>query len=139
MVFQQIRDKKIEDGNFWRLIGMEIVELVEGKAVLIVKPSKNILQVYNKVHGGVIATVIDSSIAMAAQSLLSPHEGTNTVEMNLNYLRPSEEDTAIIATAEIIQKGKSIMVGQSFVKSEAGTEIAVGRATLIIKDIHSFS
>lgn len=130
--------KKIQNGAFWRLIGMEIIHCSNGKAALKVAASPNIMQIYDKVHGGVIAALVDSSIVLAAESILLPNEGTNTVELNLNYLRPAEKGEDLIADAEIIQKGKNIIVGTSQVRNEKGKIIAVGRATLIIKQTHLF-
>ena len=125
----QISD--LETGNYWKHIGMTTVPDVEGKAQVVLEVTKNLKQFYGNVHGGVIASLLDSSIAVAVNQQLDSGEGASTVEMKLNYLRPVSKGT-LWAESKIIQRGRKIIVGQCEIKDDAGNMVAFGTATFII-------
>ena len=125
----QISD--LETGNYWKHIGMTTVPDVEGKAQVVLEVTKNLKQFYGNVHGGVIASLLDSSIAVAVNQQLDSGEGASTVEMKLNYLRPVSKGT-LCAESKIIQRGRKIIVGQCEIKDDAGNMVAFGTATFII-------
>ena len=41
-------------------------------------------------HGGAIATLIDSAMAIAIMALLAENERTVTVDLTIHYLRPGQ-------------------------------------------------
>ena len=83
---------------------------------------------------GVIASLLDSSIAVAVNQQLDSGEAASTVEIKLNYLRPVNKGT-IWAQSKIIQKGRRIIVGQCEIKDDAGNMVAFGNATFIIMQL----
>jgi len=128
----QISD--LESGNYWKHLGMTTVPDVDGKPQVIMKVSENLKQFYGNVHGGVIASLVDSSIAVAVNQQLDSGEGASTVEIKLNYLRPVNQGT-LWAESKVIQKGKKIIVGQCEIKDDAGNMVAFGTATFIITQL----
>ncbi len=92
-----------------------------------------LLQRRGHVHGGVIATLIDASIGCAIRSLLKDEEISATIELKTNYIRPAISGK-LIGKAEIVQRGKTIAVGESKVFNDEGKLIAMGVATFMIKE-----
>ena len=75
-------------------------------------------------HGGVVSALVDIAGNYAIQSKLGP--GVPTVDMRVDYLRPSRGD--LIAMATIIKLGKHLNLAEVEVRDAGGTLVAVGRA-----------
>ncbi|MBS4022716.1 MAG: PaaI family thioesterase [Dethiobacter sp.] len=116
---------------YWELLGISVVRWETGFARLVMPVKKDLLQVYGLVHGGAIASLIDSSIAVALTSGLAPGESASTVELKVNYLAPVLEGK-IFADTRIVKRGKTIVVGITEVVDEEGRMVAIGTATYMI-------
>jgi uncharacterized protein (TIGR00369 family) len=129
-----VRIADLETGSYWRLVGMRTIADSEGKTQLIMDVHDNLKQYYGNVHGGVIAGLLDSSIAVAVNEVLSSDEGASTIEMKINYLRPVSKGT-LRAEGRVIQKGRKIVVGHGEIKENEGNLVAVGTATFMISQL----
>lgn len=127
----------ISSGPFWSLIGMSVISCCYNCSVLKLKVRKKNLHAFNKVHGGVIASLIDSAIGYAAHNVVPPGFGSNTSQLSINYIKQVELGEIITASAEIIHIGKTTMVGICDVKNHNGDKVAFGTATLIVKPIET--
>ena len=126
----------LESGNFWRHLGMTTVVGDDGKTRVLMKVTENLKQFYGNVHGGAIASLIDSAIAVAINQRLEPEEGASTVELKINYLRPINKGN-LWGEGKVIQKGRKIVVAQGEIKNDEGQILAIGTATfMIIKMVH---
>jgi len=121
----------LANGPYWKLIGMNVVDCSDGKMGVEIEVTEDLLQVYGNVHGGVIASILDSVIAVAINQQLAPGEGAVTVEMKLNYLRPVNKGR-IRGIGTVIQKGRKIIVGQGEIMDDAGKTVAIGTATFMV-------
>jgi acyl-CoA thioesterase len=88
------------------------------------------LQLYGNIHGGALAGLIDSAIAVAINRQLPENYGAFTVEMKINYLRPAKGE--LVARGKIIQQGKKIIVGQAEAFDQNGKMVAYGIATFMV-------
>lgn len=83
------------------------------------------------VHGGVAATLIDTTGGLAIQTELEePTAGrVVTINLNVNYLRPATGD--LTATAEVVRAGSSIGVSEVVVEAETPDDgpkpVAIGQ------------
>jgi uncharacterized protein (TIGR00369 family) len=86
------------------------------------------------VHGGVMATLVDASVAGAIHSdAEAPLEEMEplTIDMSVNYHAPVTEGE-LVASAELVQRGRTIAVGECRVENE-GELASSGRATYFQK------
>lgn len=127
-----VRVADLESGNFWKHIGMTTVLGIDGITRVQLSVNENLIQFYGNLHGGVIAAMLDSAIAVALNQELGPGEGASTVEIKINYLRPISEGT-LWAEGKVIQKGRSIVVGQGELKNEEGQILAIATATFAVR------
>ncbi|WP_304639200.1 PaaI family thioesterase [Pseudomonas sp.] len=72
---------------FTRLLGLEFESIERGLCVLRLKVTEEHFNSGQRVHGGVIFSLLDSAMGAAAFSVLEPHETTATVEAKINYTR----------------------------------------------------
>ena len=77
-------------------------------------------------HGGPIATIIDTVGDYALVMLLG--KPLPTINFRVDYLRPAV-NTALVVTARVRRNGRSVGVVDVDVANEAGTLLAIGRAT----------
>jgi acyl-CoA thioesterase len=125
----KIRDR-FDTNHFPRLLGIEIDALENGTARLSVEVTQKLLQLAGIMHGGAIATLIDTAVAMAIVSVSDAHAKFTTVELKVNYLRPLKEGR-VVAFARLIQDGRRIIVAECDVFDPQGKLAAKGLLTYI--------
>src|ERR1041385_8404847 len=75
------------------LIEFKLVEVSEGYAVLTIEPHERYYNGLGIVHGGVAATLLDSAMGCAINTMASAGRVFTTLEMNINYIRPMKRET----------------------------------------------
>ncbi|MCP3944865.1 MAG: PaaI family thioesterase [Desulfobacteraceae bacterium] len=88
------------------------------------------MQPFGIVHGGVLATLIDTATFWAAFLRLPEETGLVNVDLKLNYLKPVMEGR-LTAFGTCIQAGKSISYSEARVVDESAKIIAHGTSTLM--------
>jgi len=126
-----VRVADLESGNYWRHMGMSSVVDDAGKTRVLMKVTEELKQFYGNVHGGAIATLLDSAIAVEVNQQLELGEGASTVEIKINYLRPINEGN-LWGEGKVIQKGRKLVVAQGEIKNDAGQILAIATATFMI-------
>ena len=123
---------------FWNLLGMELMDIKKGWAVIRLPFDPKLTQADGIAHGGSTFSAADAAVAMALIGLIGRHETMVTLEMKINYLKPFV-DGAILAEAMIVQKGSRTALGEVTVQSENAELIAKGLATYRILQKRSFN
>jgi len=129
---QAIREK-FEINHFPRMLGIEIDSIEPGRAVLGVEVRQELLQLQGVMHGGAIASLIDTAVAFAIVSVSQPQDRFTTVEMKVNYLSAIREGRAT-AEARLIRDGRRIIVADCDVFDSKGRLAAKGLLTYIRLD-----
>ena len=102
-------------------IGVEIVDIGEGKAVCAVDIKEHHLNANNVVQGGVLYTIGDFTFAVAANQ---DEIGFVTLNAIINYIRPCI-CKRLFACAEPVHVGRHTCVYNVEMKDEAGKVFAV--------------
>lgn len=92
---QEILDK-LEGDEFARHLGIEVVELSVGKAVVRLKTEPYMLNAHSTVHGGVIYTLADYAFALACNSYGKVSVGLSTTA---NFIKAVRSGDLLTATA----------------------------------------
>jgi uncharacterized protein (TIGR00369 family) len=93
---------------FAKLLGIEVDSAEPGHAVLSMKLRDDLMRNNGIAHGGAIATLIDSAMAIAIMAQLEENERTVTVDLTIHYLRPLSEGTAR-ASARVVRAGRRVI------------------------------
>ncbi len=102
-----------------------------GKVSCIIKEEwKNSLDV---LHGGVISSLVDVSIAAAIKSIMGESARFTTIELKVNFLLPVREEM-IFAESKVVRKGRHIVFGTCEVKGGKGEILSYGTGTFYILD-----
>lgn len=108
-----------------------VLEHIEiDRAVVIIDLAKCHLQPYGIVHGGVVATAIDTATFWAAFLRLPEDAGLVNVDLKLNYLQKII-DGKLIAKGSCMRHGRSISYAEASVFDENENLIAHGTSTLM--------
>jgi uncharacterized protein (TIGR00369 family) len=118
---------------FAALLGIWITEVSEGRVVFATEPSEYHYNPLGTVHGGVIATLLDSALGCAVQSMLPAGTSYTTLELKVNYLRPITEKTGTVyAEGKIIHIGGRIATAEARLTDAKGKLYAHATTTCII-------
>jgi acyl-CoA thioesterase len=114
--------------SFAKLIGMELVDLQLDTAVIKIEMRDDLRQPSGVLHGGVTATLIDTTMAFAVRTRLAIEEATATIDLTVHYLRPHISGT-FTCTAKLVRAGKRIFTVSADVVGVDGKLIATGLST----------
>jgi uncharacterized protein (TIGR00369 family) len=90
------------------LLKLELGEMKRGLATLHLEVRDELRQNNGVVHGGVIASLVDTAAAFAIITLLEKGQTSTTVDLTIHYLRPWLEGRAT-ARARVVRAGRRIM------------------------------
>jgi acyl-CoA thioesterase len=86
-------------------LGMEILDIKAGRAVLAMTIKPNMVNGHGIAHGGLIFTLADSAFAFACNS---HNERTVAAHGNISFIKPGKLGDRLVATArEISRTGRS--------------------------------
>jgi acyl-CoA thioesterase len=125
----EIREK-FRINTFPRLLGIELDYVESGRACLSVEVRDELLQLQNIMHGGAVATLIDTAVAFAIVGASQPGARFTTVEMKVNYLAPIRRGR-VRAVAKLIRDGRRIVVADCDVLDSDNQLCAKGLLTYI--------
>ena len=111
-------------------MSMRLLEVALDRAVLDLDTARCHLQAFGIVHGGVLATLIDTATFWAVYMRIPEGAGLVNIDLKLNYLRPVETGL-LIAEGRAIRSGNSISYAETNVMNEKRELIAHGTSTLM--------
>ena len=74
-------------------LGFRLVEAHEGRAVFEGETGEHLLNPMGSVHGGYLATLLDSALGCAVMTTLAAGRAYTTVQLGVNLVRPVFADT----------------------------------------------
>ena len=92
----------LADNPFLLELGVELLKMQDGHALLALDLSGRHMNSWQITHGGVLMTLLDVAMAMAARSLHADLKGVVTVEMKTSFLQPGG-----VAGGRIEARGKA--------------------------------
>jgi uncharacterized protein (TIGR00369 family) len=116
---------------FVRHMAMTICELDWGLARFQMEAASFRLQPFGVVHGGNIATLIDSATFWACfLSMGSDDDGLTSVDLKVNYLAPARVEP-LNCVGTLIKAGKTLSYAEAEVTDSNGRLLAHGTSTLM--------
>ena len=115
-----------------RLLGLELTEVRRGAALLSLNVRPELTRMEGIMHGGAIASLMDSAAAFAVLSLLAPGDQTVTVDLTLHFLRPTTTGR-LAAHARILRAGRRLATVSIEATNDAGELVATALTTYAIR------
>ena len=115
------------------LMGFRLAEVSAGHAVIVITPEERHYNGLGIVHGGLAATLLDSALGVAINSMMPAGKVFTTLEMKVNYVRPIKGDTgAMRCVANVIHVGGRVATAEGRVEDANGKLYAHGTATCML-------
>ncbi|MGH8976997.1 MAG: PaaI family thioesterase [Acidimicrobiia bacterium] len=116
------------------LLGMQIDSVDRGRVVFAIVADEMHENPMGTMHGGIIATLVDSAMGCAVLSMLPAGTGYTTLELKTNYVRPIVQTTGSVrAEGRVVHLGGTVATAEATVKDENGTLYAHASSTCLIK------
>ena len=111
-------------------LGMQLTGIQPGMATLTLPFTDSLVTTGTIVHGGAIASLIDTAAMVAAWSdaEVTPKTRGTTVSLSVAYLSAAQQED-IQATARVLRRGRSLIYLDVEVSGTSGNAVAKGLVT----------
>ena len=122
--------KLVQQAPYPRHMNMELAEIDMDTSVVELTLGECHMKPFGIVHGGVLATMIDTATFWAAFLRLPDGDGLVNMDLKLNYLKAVEKGV-LRAEGKCLRYGRSVSYAESSVVDEADELVAHGTSTLM--------
>ena len=123
-----IRAKGRQANPFFCLMGIDVVQAGDGRAVLKMTVRPDMYNGVGWLQGGMLAAIADEAMALALYTQLAPGEGIATISESTSFIRGVREGT-IVAEGRIIRKGRRVAFMESEVRLDTAEKTILARTT----------
>lgn len=96
------------------LLGVDQGGAEPGRAWMCLTAGEHLYNPMGTVHGGVLSTVLDSTMGCAVQSILGPGEGYTTVDLHVTFVRAvTAASGRLRCEGEIVHAGRRLATAQA--------------------------
>ena len=114
-------------------LGYDIVEVSKGRVVAAAEPHAGHRNPAGTVHGGLAATLLDSCMGLAVQSMLDKGFAQTTLEFKISLVRPITPQTGLVkAEGRVITCGRRVGTAEGKLTDKDGRVLAHGTTTCLI-------
>ncbi len=115
-----------------KTIGMEITEFNVGICKVELTVGERHLNMGGVAHGGIHATLLDTSMGGTLVSSIGEEEWCATAQLDISYLNAVKEGVRLVATSEVVRRGKNIAHVEGSLETEEGIRVASAKGTWAI-------
>lgn len=117
-----------------RTLGFRLVEVEEGRVVFESTPTHAVYNPIGSVHGGYIATLLDSACGCAVHSMLQPGQAYTSLELKTVFHRALSEGVPVRAEGRTVQVGRRAGFAEATLKGVDGKLYATATSTCLIME-----
>ena len=114
------------------LIGIEFTDVAPEKVIARLTVRKDLCTIGDNLHGGAIMVFADTLGAVAAILNMPQGARTTTIESKTNFIRGAPLGSQVVGESVPVHKGRSTVVCQTTVRSEAGKLVALVTQTQLV-------
>ena len=130
---KELKNGRINPPPVGILVGYSICEVRFGYAAYELIPGEYHYNPFGTVHGGIISTLLDSTMTSAIITTLDKGKRCSTSDVKVNFIKPVTIETGPLkCEAEPIHVGNSLAISQGRVTDKDGQLYAHGVSTCMI-------
>jgi uncharacterized protein (TIGR00369 family) len=115
------------------LLGMQLDEVGKGRTVFSMLADEMHENPMGTMHGGIVATLVDSAMGCAVSSILPADCGFTTLELKTNYVRAITQATGrVYAEGMVVHSGGRVATTEARVHDDSGALYAHATSTCLI-------
>lgn len=115
------------------LLGVTVDAIEPDRAVLSLPGKPELVQGGEVIAGGVLATLLDETMAHAVLGGNEPGKRTATIDMTASFLRPVRQGDTMVCEAKVIKRGSRVIFVEGCVRV-AQKEVARASASFLPMD-----
>lgn len=123
--------ERIRRSPFHAWAGMDLVEVGDGEAELVMDLRPHHFNPQGIVHGGIISALADSAIGLALRSNLPAGMTHRTAQLNVHFLAKGEGNR-LVGRGRAVHLGQRMGYGEGEVLDAGGRLLARASATFIV-------
>jgi uncharacterized protein (TIGR00369 family) len=115
------------------LMNQKIISVGDGTATVTAQPDHKFENQMGRMHGGFVATMIDTVMGRAVMTKLPKETGFGTIELNVKFVRKIDVATGLLtATANVVHAGRTMFTVDAKVVDSSGKLYAHGSGTFLV-------
>jgi len=116
----------------WAWLGLRVVEMGEGEAVVEMPTTGDMANLSGFVHGGLISTLADSAMGRSIRTVSPGVVRAMSFDLKLNFISAARIGETLRATGRVIHAGRRTMVAECRVEGGDGRLVATASATFAV-------
>jgi uncharacterized protein (TIGR00369 family) len=130
---QKMINGEVPTAALSRTLTFDLAEAQPGRVVIIARPAEFGCNAIGTVHGGVIASWVDTAMGYAIQSRLPSGAGLTTLDIQVRYLRPVRpDDPPLMITGTADHVGRRTGTARAEVYDERQRLVATATTSCLI-------
>ncbi len=130
---EAIRDGELPPPPIMATIGAGVESVEAGRVVFVLEPAEYHYNPIGSVHGGVYATLLDSSCGCAVQSTLPAGVGYTSLDLSVRFLRPMTADTGPVRCEGIVvSAGRRTALARASITDASGRLLGEATSSCLI-------
>lgn len=135
-VMQAMLDGEIPFAAIAKTLDFLVVEVSPGRAVFQGTPLAQHLNPLGTIHGGWVATLLDSALGCSVHTMMPPGRGYTTAELSVNYVRGlTPKVQRVRAEGKVIHCGRQLATAEARLVGADGTLFAHATTTCLVFDM----
>jgi uncharacterized protein (TIGR00369 family) len=115
------------------LVGLEPVSAESGRVAFALTPGEHLYNPLGVVHGGALATLLDTALGCAVLSVLPKGRSYTTVELHINFVAPVTISTGrVVCDAVVLHAGSRVATAEAKLRDANGKLYAHATTTCFI-------
>ena len=119
--------------NFNEMMGIEITEVGDGHVQLEMNADASHWSSADRLHGGVLFSLLDTALGRAVVSALEEGRGSTTIESKINFFRPVLEGR-LTADARVLNRGRRTAYAEGEIRDAEGRLVARATGTFMLTE-----
>jgi uncharacterized protein (TIGR00369 family) len=131
--FRKLVKGEVEPPPFLALLNIRLVEVEEGRVVFAAETEERFYNGTGVAHGGFAATLLDSALGCAINSMMPAGKRFTTLELKVNLTRPlTREVGPLRCEAKVVHVGGRTATSEGRITDRDGKLYAHGTTTCIV-------
>lgn len=128
-----LRDGHLPPPPIAQTMNFRLTEVEPGRVVFVCEPGGEHYNPIGTVHGGWIATLLDSAVGCAIHSALPRGSGYTTLELKVNYLKAvTDRVPRLRAEGRVVTVSRRVAVAEGRLHDAAGRLYALATTTCLV-------
>lgn len=132
-IVRAMRDGALPAPPLVLLFGFQPVEVESGRVVFSARPDHRHYNPLGTVHGGYVATLLDTAMGCAVHSKLAAGQAYTTLEFKVSFTRSISASTGVVrAEGKVLHLGRNIATAEARLCDESNRLLAHATTTCLL-------